>query len=137
MHLKTWSQNLTDAVPGGKNCVNCLEKNTLEKKHWSKVCWEELQELSEEKHQTIRKLGQKQSQEKLLNRYAAQSNPETNKEFISYVSHITYFSLAKKTMTHLHPLHSRKDTAGIVLTQRLKDVVKAFERGISAFEADC
>ena len=31
LHLKTWSQNLTDAVPGGKNCVNCLQKNTLEK----------------------------------------------------------------------------------------------------------
>ena len=27
LHLNTWSQNLTEAAPGGKNCVNCLQKN--------------------------------------------------------------------------------------------------------------
>ena len=47
-----------------------------------------------------------------------------------------FLSLSKNN-DKLAPTTLEKDTAGTALKQRLKDVVKAFERGISAFEADC
>ena len=127
---------------------------------WRRPGGEELCELSGEKH-----IGEKKMEQSVLGRTAGivlrktPNYPETwtkavtRKNYWIHMQHnwiqkqtknssvkyliLHIFSLSQKTMTNLHPLHSRKDTAGIVLKQRLKDVVKAFERGISAFEADC
>ena len=83
LHLKTWSQNLTDAVPGGKNCVNCLEKTHWRKKNGAKSVGKNCGNPLEKHTKLSGNLDKSSHKKKLLNTYAAQLNPKTNKEFLS------------------------------------------------------